>query len=79
LALSADEFGNPQAQGIYDRSDDHPLGGGRNVTVIHAPKERVVLVDESASQKGFAPGRVYRDSKGNRAIYRADGTWQELD
>jgi hypothetical protein len=27
----------------------------------------------------LVPGRVYRDSKGNRAIYRADGTWQELD
>ena len=37
--MRADEFGNPQAVGIYDRSDDHPLGGSvRNVTVIHAPK-----------------------------------------
>ncbi len=48
--LQADEFGNPQAIGIYDRSDDHPLGGSRrNVTVIHAPKSAVWLVDERAA------------------------------
>lgn len=45
--LESDDFGNPQAIGIYDRSDDHPLGGSsRNVTVIHAPKDAVFLVDD---------------------------------
>ncbi len=44
-ALAADGFGNPQAPGIYDRSDDHPLGGSRrNVTVIHAPNDAVWVV-----------------------------------
>jgi hypothetical protein len=43
--LGADDFGNPQAMGIYDRSDDHPLGGSRrNVTVIHAPREAVAVL-----------------------------------
>jgi N12 class adenine-specific DNA methylase len=45
--MQADDFGNPQAIGIYDRSDDHPLGGSRrNVTVIHAPKDAVWVVDD---------------------------------
>ncbi len=47
--MQADGFGNPQAIGIYDRSDDHPLGGSRrNVTVIHAPREAVWTVDDGA-------------------------------
>lgn len=46
--LGADGFGNPQAPGIYDRSDDHPLGGSAGrVTVIHAPNESTVVVDET--------------------------------
>lgn len=49
-AFGADEFGNPQAMGIYDRSDDHPLGGSRgNVTVIHAPREAVVVLGGNAT------------------------------
>lgn len=48
--LAADDFGNPQAVGIYDRSDDHPLGGSRrNVTVIHAPREAVVVLDTNGA------------------------------
>lgn len=43
--LQADEFGNPQAIGIYDRSDDHLLGGGVAVTAAHVPMEAVVLID----------------------------------
>jgi orotate phosphoribosyltransferase len=43
--MGADEFGNPQAVGIYDRSDDHPLGGSAgNVTVIHAPKSAAAVI-----------------------------------
>jgi hypothetical protein len=36
-------------------------------------------VGKAGPSDKLVPGRVYRDSKGNRAIYRADGTWQELD
>lgn len=50
-ALGADEFGNPQAIGIYDRSDDHPLGGGGNVTVLHVPISAVFVVQKAAPAK----------------------------
>ena len=67
--LQADEFGNPQAIGIYDRSDDHPLGGSRrNVTVIHAPKSAVWLVDESA-----APSRTVADLRRPEEAEPEDG------
>ena len=42
-ALSPDEFGNPQALGIYHNSDDHTLGGSHRVTNIHAPIDRVFI------------------------------------
>ena len=59
--LQADEFGNPQAVGIYDRSDDHPLGGSRgNVTVIHAPQRAVWVVD-GGKAKGMQNGAVPAD------------------
>jgi len=64
--LGADDFGNPQAVGIYDRSDDHPLGGSRrNVTVIHAPKEAVWLVREGKSDQTETPAfkKWFGDSK----------------
>ena len=52
--LQADSFGNPQAIGIYDRSDDHPLGGSAGrVTVIHAPKSAVFMVDDGAAGFGL--------------------------
>lgn len=44
ITLHADEFGNPQAIGIYFNSDDHALGGSQNVTVIHAPKSAVFVI-----------------------------------
>lgn len=48
--LGQDEWGNPQAIGIYDRSDDHPLGGSRRgVTVIHAPKDAVFVIDDGGA------------------------------
>lgn len=63
--MQADDFGNPQAIGIYDRSDDHPLGGSRrNVTVIHAPKEAVWVVDDSAKQ--------IKSATGNRGTFDPD-------
>lgn len=40
--LQADEFGNPQVVGIYERSDDHCLGGDMCVTSLHVPIEAVV-------------------------------------
>jgi hypothetical protein len=36
-------------------------------------------VGKAGPSDKLVPGRVYRDSKGNRAIYRADGSWQEID
>ena len=36
-------------------------------------------VGKAGPKDKLVPGRVYRDSKGGRAIYKADGTWQELD
>ncbi len=56
--LRANEFGQPQAVGIYDNSDDHPLGGSRRkVTVIHAPIDATVVVGP------VEPGGVVRHSE----------------
>lgn len=55
-AFGADEFGNPQSMGIYDKSDDHPLGGSRgNVTVIHAPREAVAVLRNAVPAASRAP------------------------
>jgi len=55
-AMQSDGFGNPQALGIYDRSDDHPLGGSAgNVTVIHAPRDAVFMVDSGGALFSRAP------------------------
>lgn len=68
--LQADEFGNPQAVGIYDRSDDHPLGGSRrNVTIIHAPKEAVWVVDGGGAVYS-RPGAATLDSMMSAATAR---------
>jgi hypothetical protein len=48
-AMDADSFGNPQAIGIYDKSDDHPLGSSQRATVIHAPREAVFIIADGPS------------------------------
>ena len=90
-ALDADGFGNPQAIGIYDRSDDHTLGGGAgNVTVIHAPNSAIWLVDDGSLRfsrraqtntpefkRWFGDSKVV-DSKGRpRVMYH--GTAESFD
>lgn len=78
--LEADGFGNPQAMGIYDRSDDHPLGGSRrNVTVIHAPREAVVVLDEESngdirfSKKAAPDTPAFRKWFGDSKVVDGDG------
>lgn len=48
-ALGPDEFGNPQAPGIYLNADDSPLGGGYPHTVIHVPKAAAMVVDDGGA------------------------------
>lgn len=83
-ALGADSFGNPQAVGIYDRSDDHPLGGSRrNVTVIHAPREAVFVVDGaprlSRAATLPAPGARTAAERAEAIIQAAAGTPKPVD
>lgn len=67
-AFGADEFGNPQAMGIYDRSDDHPLGGSRgNVTVIHAPRDAVVVLSGNANNGNNPDIRFSRTTEAAKA------------
>lgn len=82
--LQADEFGNPQAVGIYDRSDDHLLGGDARVTAMHVPMKSVVLIDVIAIDtrsssvspaSTLAEGRFFDVLEAMREYHSAPSTW----
>lgn len=79
--LQADEFGNPQAVGIYHKSDDHPLGGSHRATVIHAPTSAMFIVETTegrgasgaASRIDQTETEAFRRWFGDSKVVDADG------